>query len=133
MNAHGAYGARLGKVFHTSRPPVHGGLAPWQERRAKEMLSSNLEGNVPVATLASECGLSLSYFTRAFRQSTGVPPHRWLLHCRVEKAKRLLRNKTMSLADIAMACGFADQSHFTRVFTAAVGHSPGAMRRLHEA
>jgi len=109
---------------------TRGSLAPWQERRAKEILSANLDGNVSLAALARECGLSLSYFTRAFRQSTGVPPHRWLLRHRVKKANDLLQNSTMSLTDIAMACGFADQSHFTRVFTAASGRSPGATRRM---
>jgi len=67
--------------------------------------------------------------SRAFRQSTGVPPHRWRLNERVERAKDLLRDPALSLADVALACGFGDQSHFTRMFTAAVRLSPGLWRR----
>jgi transcriptional regulator GlxA family with amidase domain len=70
---------------------------------------------------------------RAFRQSTGVPPHRWLLDRRVKRAKELLPNSSLSLSDVALACGFGDQSHFTRTFTAAVRLSPGVWRRLQSA
>ena len=68
-------------------------------------------------------------FARAFKQSVGTPPHRWLLLQRVLRAKSLLRDADRPLADIAIACGFADQSHFTRVFTHIVGTSPGAWRK----
>ncbi len=78
---------------------------------------------------ARACGLSLSYFSRAFKQSVGAPPHRWLLLQRVQRAKSLLRNSDRSLAETAAACGFADQSHFTRVFSNVVGVSPGAWRK----
>ena len=105
-----------------------GTLAPWQERRAKEILSANLGGEIPLERLASECGLSVRHFARAFRQTTGVPPHRWLLKQRITKAKELLLKSKLSLSDIALACGFADQSHFTRVFSATVGESPGLWR-----
>ena len=113
------------------RPP-RGGLAPWQERRARDLLDSNLSGEVQLGTLAAaECGLSVRHFTRAFRQSVGVPPHRYLLKRRVELARQLLRDPTLTLLDVALACGFADQSHFTRVFTASVEVSPGMWRRMH--
>jgi AraC-like DNA-binding protein len=107
-----------------------GGLAPYLERCAKELLSANLSGEIPLQRLADECGLSVRHFARAFRQSTGVPPHRWLMQHRVEQAKGLLRDSALPLADIALNCGFADQSHFTRVFTAIVGTSPGSWRRM---
>lgn len=107
-----------------------GGLAPWQERRAKELLSANLGGEIPLDRLASQCGLSPRHFARAFRQSIGVPPHRWLLQRRVERAREMLRSQARSLAEVALACGFADQSHFTRVFNAMVGVSPGLWRRM---
>jgi AraC family transcriptional regulator len=73
--------------------------------------------------------LSTSYFARAFRTSTGLAPHQWLAHRRVEVAKYLLRQQRGSLREIALACGFSDQSHFTRVFTRIVGSSLGAWRR----
>lgn len=110
--------------------PVRGGLASWQERRAKEILSSTLDGEVSLKDIASQCGLSISYFSRAFRQSTGMAPHRWLIERRIEAAKALLASRTASLSDIALRCGFADQSHFTRAFSNLVGSSPGAWRRM---
>ena len=107
-----------------------GGLAPWQERRATELMMAFADEEIPLARLASECGLSARHFARAFRASTGLPPHRWLLHYRVERAKEMLRTKAVSLADVAMFCGFADQSHFARTFRNIAGVSPGLWRRL---
>jgi AraC family transcriptional regulator len=109
--------------------PVRGGLAPWQERRVKELIDANLDGEISLAMLAAECGLSLSHFSRAFRQSTGTSPHRWLLRRRVDLAKERLRDPKLSLLEVGLSCGFADQSHFTRVFTGILGTSPGAWRR----
>lgn len=110
------------------RPP-RGGLAPHHERRVKAIVNANLDGEVSLDSLARECGLSTSHFSRAFRQSTGESPHQWLLQRRVDKSKDLLRNSRLSLSEIALACGFSDQSHFTRVFSRTVGISPGAWRR----
>jgi AraC-like DNA-binding protein len=109
--------------------PVQGGLAPWQEKRSKDMLAGDLSGATSLAEIAGACGLSVSHFSRAFRRSTGLAPHAWLLHVRVEAAKTMLRGRGSSLSMIALACGFADQSHFTRVFTRRVGLSPGAWRK----
>lgn len=109
--------------------PIQGGLAPWQEKRSKEMLAGDLSGATPLHEIAQGCGLSVSHFSRAFRRSTGLAPHAWLLQARVEAAKAMLRGRGSSLSMIALACGFADQSHFTRVFTRRVGVSPGAWRK----
>lgn len=117
-----------GKTSVQRRTP-RGGLAPWQLRRAQDLFRANLNGDVSLNRLAAECNLSVRHFTRAFRQSTGLPPHRWLLQHRVECAKKLLRQPTLPLADVALSCGFCDQSHFTRVFSAVAGVSPGAWRR----
>ena len=106
-----------------------GALAPWQLRRAKELMSAHLSEEMPLSRLAAECGLSVRHFARAFRQSTGAPPHRWLLKRRIEQATELMSDRALGLADIAISCGFADQSHFTRVFTALVGVTPNAWRR----
>jgi len=124
--SHTAY--RYGRM-RTARRIPRGGLASWQERRAKELLSENLAEGVSLSDLARECGLSVSHFTRAFRQTTGLPAHRWLLQRRIERAKELLQDRSRSLLDVALSCGFADQSHFTRVFSSATGFSPGAWRR----
>lgn len=106
-----------------------GGLAPGQERRVKELMRASLNEELPLSRLASECGLSAGHFARAFRRSTGMPPHRWLLRLRVERAKELLQTGGLSLIDIAMLSGFADQSHFTRVFKGTMGITPNAYRR----
>lgn len=109
--------------------PIRGGLAPWQEKRAKEMILGNLAGGTSLQAVAEACGLSASYFTRSFRKATGLAPHAWLLQVRVQQAMALLRRREATLASIAIACGFADQSHFTRVFTRWTGTSPGLWRR----
>lgn len=109
---------------------VKGGLAPWQERRAQEMLAADLVGDIPLAEIAEACGLSVSHFSRAFRKSTGLAPHAWLLQARVEHAMTLLRQRHQSLSEIALACGFVDQSHFTRVFVQRVGLTPGSWQRV---
>jgi AraC family transcriptional regulator len=108
---------------------VRGGLTPRQRRRAEELLDERLDGGVTLTELARACDLSTRHFARAFQQSTGIPPHRWLTERRIEKARDLLVRSRLSLREIAAACGFADQSHFTRTFTRATGSSPGAFRR----
>ena len=104
-------------------------LTPLQERRVTSRLLDDLAGDTSLSELAALCGLSRSYFIRAFKQTTGMPPHRWLLMQRVKRAKDLLRGTKMPIAEIAVACGFADQSHLTRVFSKAFRISPGAWRR----
>jgi AraC family transcriptional regulator len=127
-----AVAVHVAQTYGGMRPvlrPVRGGLAPWQVRRAKEILSANLDGSVPLTEVARECRLSVSHFSRAFRRTMGMAPHRWLLTRRIEVAKESLRDRRSSLSDVALACGFADQSHLTQVFTRMVGVSPGAWRR----
>jgi AraC family transcriptional regulator len=109
--------------------PSRGGLAPWQVKRVCERVAAELDGKLPMAQLAAEFGLSVSHFSRAFRRSTGIPPHQWLLRQRVDAAKRLMMVRDLTLAEIAVSAGFANQSHFTRVFSSVVGISPGAWRR----
>jgi AraC-like DNA-binding protein len=126
-----AFAAHLAEAYGGLK--VHlfkGGLAAWQERRAKEMLLSDLAGDIALADIAATCGLSAGQFARAFRRSTGLPPHAWLNKARVDRAMMLLRRRRQSLAEIALECGFADQSHFTRVFVRRVGLTPGAWRRM---
>jgi AraC-like DNA-binding protein len=116
--------------MQTLSKPLKGGLAPWQEKRSKEMLAGDLTGATPLHEIAGACGLSVSHFSRAFHKSTGLAPHAWLLNARVESARAMLRSGDASLSTIARASGFADQSHFARVFTHRVGLSPGTWRKI---
>ncbi|MDA9496021.1 AraC family transcriptional regulator [Bradyrhizobium sp. CCBAU 11357] len=104
------------------------GLTPRQLRIAKDLIRAHLDGELSLARIASECGISAPHFARAFKVSTGTPPHRWLLDQRVEESKRLLVGSALSLTEIAIRCGFSDQSHFTRVFSARMGTTPGRWR-----
>jgi AraC family transcriptional regulator len=108
---------------------IRGGLAPWQAKRACEKLDSDLGGKLSLEQIAAEFGLSVSHFSRAFRVSTGLPPHQWLLRQRVKAAKQLMTVRDLPLSEIAISAGFANQSHFTRVFSAVAGVSPGVWRR----
>ncbi len=105
------------------------GLAPWQKRCAKAALLNNLDGKIRLREVAGDCDLSLGHFSRSFRQSFGVSPYQFVLKARVDAAKNLIRQHEMAMADIALACGFSDQSHMTRVFSKEVGVSPVAWRR----
>jgi AraC family transcriptional regulator len=127
-----AFTAHVAQTYGGMQPgsrPAYGGLAPWQARRARERLESDLGGTLPLQQIAAEFDLSVSHFSRAFRISTGLPPHQWLLRQRVETAKQLMTVRDLPLSEIAISAGFANQSHFTRVFSNLVGVSPGAWRR----
>lgn len=126
LNMHFAYA--YGGMRSASKV-ARGGLAPWQERRCKELMESRLGEQISLRELANECRLSISHFAAAFRQSTGQSPHRWLMKRRVETAKEMLLSAEHALSAIAIDCGFADQSHLTRVFTVMVGAPPGVWRR----
>ena len=106
-----------------------GGLAPWQKRRAAELLRENLDGRIRLADVARECSLSVSHFARSFKATFGMAPHRWLIGRRMERAKELLQQTTTPIADIAIQSGFGDQTAFTRTFRQVMGISPGQWRR----
>ncbi len=109
-----------------------GALAPWQVARTKDMIESHIGSDLSLNDLAAECRLSPAHFAKAFKGSTGVTPHGWLQSRRVERATEMLRRPSLSLAEIALECGFSDQSHFTRVFKRATGETPAAWRGLRE-
>ncbi|MET3613409.1 AraC-like DNA-binding protein [Rhizobium aquaticum] len=119
---------KYGGIYFASKSK--GCLAPWQERKAAEFLVAHLEEPFSLVELANVCELSRSYFIKAFKESFGKTPHRWLMDYRIGRSKRMLQNEA-SLAEIALACGFSDQSHMTRVFVEYTGISPGRYRRLH--
>ncbi|WP_363286905.1 AraC family transcriptional regulator [uncultured Pseudomonas sp.] len=105
------------------------GLAAWQERLAKEVMLQHLERGISVSQVASVCGLSRSHFTRQFKLSTGLAPLEWLRQERILRAQRLLAERALPLAAIALECGFFDQAHLSRVFTRSLGLPPLAWQQ----
>ncbi|HEV7308466.1 AraC family transcriptional regulator [Ensifer sp.] len=122
--------AHLSQAYGGLHFPVDkkGTLAPWQERLATEFLVAHFNKTFSVGDLATQCELSRSYFNKAFKESFGCTPSRWLTEYRIARVRDLLA-KDMPLAEIAIQCGFADQSHMTRVFTAEVGEAPARYRK----
>ena len=126
-----AYVARRSRPREHHRTMTCSGLASWQLRRAKDIFREDLSENLPLQRVAEACKLSVGHFARAFKASTGVPPHQWVMSKRIEMARDLLVGSQTPLVDVAGTCGFADQSHFSRVFARIMGVSPGAWRREH--
>ncbi|MBR0690115.1 helix-turn-helix transcriptional regulator [Bradyrhizobium manausense] len=127
-----AFAAHIAQTYgglQSAAASVRGGLAPWQVKRACERLDANLGGTLALQQIAAEFDLSVSHFSRAFRVSTGLPPHQWLLRQRVKVAQQLMTVRDLPLSEIAISVGFANQSHFTKVFSAQVGVSPATWRR----
>jgi AraC family transcriptional regulator len=119
------------RLSPAGRPRVLGRLAPWQLRRATEYIIERLSEPVGLKELADITRLSQSQFGRAFKASTGISPHRWQLKARIAKAKGLLLSGSLTHAQIALVTGFAEQSHFCRVFKMIVGTTPAAWQRDH--
>jgi transcriptional regulator of acetoin/glycerol metabolism len=116
---------------HYAPDVPRGGLSPGALRRVKEYIACHLPENLEVATLASLAGLSAYHFSRAFKASVGMPPHRYLLEQRIRKAADLIERSEQALVSIALSVGFADQAHFSRSFLALVGITPSQFRRAH--
>jgi len=114
-----AHAAQTYGGMQTISRPLKGGLAPWQERRSKEMMAGDLTGATPLRDIADACGLSVSHFSRAFRKSTGLAPHAWLLQARVEAAKVLLQKRGPSLSTVGAGVRFCGpKPPFPRVHAA---------------
>jgi AraC-like DNA-binding protein len=128
----GLLSAMLADVFNlpNEEPEHSGGLSPRQVATVKRHVSEAFPRRVTVSELAEVCGLSESWFSRAFRQSTGDAPQRFMARHRLEAAMDLMLTTDRGLADIADATGFADQAHLTRVFRASQGLPPSKWRRM---
>ena len=103
---------------------IRGGLPPKVLWRLREHIDAHMDERISVAALARLANLSVCYFVRAFKQSVGVTPHDYLIRRRVERTMALLAGTDMPLSEIALAAGFADQSHCARRFRQHVGMSP---------
>lgn len=113
------------------RTACRGGLAPGALRRVKEHIEGSLGCKIEIATLAGLAQLSECHFSRAFGQSVGTPPHRYIVARRIAIARELIQLTNRPLIDIALELGFSDHSHFTRSFVRATGETPRACRQRH--
>ena len=110
-----------------------GGLAPWQIRKVSAHIEAHLDSPISTADLAGLVKLSLFHFCRAFRASFGESPHTYVMRRRVERAQGMMLRTRLSLAQIAIECGLADQAHLSKSFRRFVGESPGTWRRARAA
>lgn len=112
----------------SERPPkalfIRRGLAPVVLRRVQEYVEAHLEQDLTIEDLAAVAGLSPYHFAHAFKRSTGSGPYRYVLRRRTERAKRLLGAGKNPLSDVAQACGFGSQSHFSARFREVTGLTP---------
>ena len=111
----------------TPKKPT-GGLTPWRESLAKQLILERLGETIEVSDLARACALSRSHFSRAFKCSTGLSPQDWIRQQRIARAKQLIQNTDRSLTQISLECGFCDQAHFCHIFTRSEGINPFAWR-----
>jgi AraC-like DNA-binding protein len=100
----------------------------WRVRRVMDRMATEIGSDVGLRELASDVGLSPSHLSAVFVAAAGVPPHRWLLRRRVERARELLRRTRRSITDIALSCGFSSSQHFSTVFKAQEGCTPTDFR-----
>jgi AraC-like DNA-binding protein/DNA-binding MarR family transcriptional regulator len=120
---------RRAESLRRSSMDARRGLAGWQVRKVTQYMTTHLSERVRVGDLARQVGLSTSSFSRAFKVSMSTSPHQWQLSERILAAQTMLREGTRSLAEVALTTGFAEQSHFARVFKEKVGLTPGAWQR----
>ena len=109
---------------------IDGGLADQPLKRVLEYIHTNLGCDLHLRELAEVADLSTFHFAKQFKRSTGCSPHQYVLQRRLERAKELLRNPQISLAEVSLRAGFADQSHLCNVFRRFVGLTPARFREL---
>lgn len=107
-----------------------GGLAGWRSRAVCEFIEDNLSRDISLTELAAIAELSPYHFCRAFKAAVGEPPHRYQMRRRVERAKALLAEPSLSVTDVATAVGYNSLSRFSAVFRKATGHSPRTYRQI---
>jgi AraC family transcriptional regulator len=139
-SVHRAYAEALGVVLahellrisaggERGETAISGGLAEWQRRKAVAYIEEHLAQPIYLAALADLVGLSTCYFCRAFRQSCGMPPQRYQLRRRIERAKTYLAKHAASVTDVSLAVGYSDTSAFCTAFRRITGLTPSAYRR----
>ncbi|MEL6929554.1 MAG: AraC family transcriptional regulator [Cyanobacteria bacterium J06600_6] len=127
-----ALGVHLLQRYGDKQPRVkeyQGGLTPSQLRTIVEYIQAHLDCDLSLNTLASLIHISPHYFASLFKQSTGISPHKYIIQCRLERAKQLLR-QDLAISFICQSVGFKNQSHFTKVFRQHFKITPKAYRDL---
>ncbi|MGL5872378.1 MAG: helix-turn-helix domain-containing protein, partial [Xenococcaceae cyanobacterium] len=125
------YTARSRSLHGVQSPELKnytGGLSPSQLRCAIAYIQENLDQNLSLEEISQILHISPHYFAHLFKQSTGYPPHQYITKCRIEMAKKLLRQRTISIAQICQQVGFQSQSHFTRIFRLHTNTTPKVYR-----
>jgi AraC family transcriptional regulator len=117
--------------FPSSEGESKAGLARWQIKRLTAYINENLGSELRTSHLAATLGLSVSHFSRAFKQTVGISPQAYVVRRRIEAACAMMLATDEPLAEIAYNHGFCDQSHFTRTFQLEIGMAPQAWRRIH--
>lgn len=120
---------RLNRGAPRAEAPVRGGLAAWQQRIVTAYINEHLPEQIQLATLAALARLSTYYFCRAFKQSFGIPPHRYHTSRRIEQAKVLLAVRKHSVTEVGLSLGFSDTSSFSAAFRKMTGQTPSAFQR----
>jgi AraC family transcriptional regulator len=120
---------RLNRGLPRNEPQLRGGLAAWQRRVVVAHIDDHLEEPISLSALAQLARLSPYYFCRAFKQSFGIPPHRYHINRRIERAKTLLAKRARSVTDIGLTVGYSETSSFTTAFRKATGLTPSVYRR----
>jgi AraC family transcriptional regulator len=114
---------RIPPAFATSGAPG------WKMRRLLDYIEQHLEGDLSLENMAQVAEISPLYLPRAFKGALGQSPHQYVLSRRIERAKKMLRDTSMPVVDVALACGFSSQSHLAHWFTRHVGVSPAVYRK----
>ncbi len=111
-------------------PRFGGGLSGRRLRRVTEYMAENYERDLSLAEMALVAGVSPFHFAREFKRATGAAPHQYLIGVRVERAKALLAEGRLPLAEVSLRAGFSSQSHFTRLFHRLTGATPKSYREM---
>jgi AraC family transcriptional regulator len=106
------------------------GLTPVALRRVREFIAAHLRREIRLEQLAAVAGLSCYHFARSFKLSTGLSPHAFVVHCRIEEAKRLLATTTLPVAEVARRTGFNGPSQLSTRFRVITKQTPSAYRQL---
>ncbi|MEM8857481.1 MAG: AraC family transcriptional regulator [Chloroflexota bacterium] len=127
-----ALAARLVQNYAVSKPSLDfnaKGLPQSQLERVIDYMKANLAQDISILDLATLTSMSKSHFSRSFKRSVGIAPYQYMMQQRVERAKQLLKQQSIAISTIALDCGFANQTHLTKVFRQMTGVTPKAYQK----